>query len=153
VSVSANQIEDPEMDLRALAAKIAARRWWIIGAVLGVTAVALAAAFLLTPVYRASAVMIPASADRNSLSSSLGSSLGQLGGLAALAGVTLGTGDTTTEESIAVLKSRRSCSLANGTLPPANGKGRPTANRRLRKLTNISTRRCAGSSRTRRPAW
>lgn len=64
-----------------------------------------AAAFVMAPVYRATAVMVPAAADRG-IAGSLGSALGQLGGLASLAGITVGSGDSQTEEALAVLRSR-----------------------------------------------
>ena len=70
------------------------------------TAVFAAAAFLIAPVYRATVVAVPASADR-SVSGSLGSAFGQLGGLASLAGINLGSGTTGVEESLAVLRSRQ----------------------------------------------
>ena len=64
------------------------------------------AAFLLTPTYRASVVMISAGGDRRSLSRSLGSAFGQLEGLTSLAGISVGGADEGTQESLAVLRSR-----------------------------------------------
>lgn len=102
-------IEVPEpatIDLAQVGRKIAARRWWVITSVLLVTALFAVAAFLMTPVYRATAVLISATSERSSMSGSLSSALGQLGGLASLAGINVGTSDPDIEEALAVLRSR-----------------------------------------------
>jgi len=101
------QFEEENIDLRDLLQRVLARRWWIVWSVVACATAFIAAAFLLRPVYRATAVMVSAIAERNSLSGTLGSSLGGLGGLAALAGVELGANDSATEEALAVLKSRQ----------------------------------------------
>lgn len=92
--------------LRDLYAKLVVGRYWI----LAITAISIlgfsAAAFLIAPVYRAATVLVPASGDRSNLGNALNSALGQLGGLASLAGVNMGTGDLNTEEALAVLHSR-----------------------------------------------
>ncbi len=62
------------------------------------------AAFAVAPTYRATVIMVPASEERGS--ELLGSTIGQLGGLAALAGVNIGSNRSDTEESLAVLRSR-----------------------------------------------
>jgi len=95
------------LDIRELLALLWAGRWWIVASVTLVTVATVAAAFLMTPVYRASIVLVSASEDRNSLSSSLGSSLGSLSGLAALAGVSISPQGSATEEALAVLRSRQ----------------------------------------------
>jgi uncharacterized protein involved in exopolysaccharide biosynthesis len=64
-------------------------------------------ALRMEKVYRAAVLLVPAAAERNGMSASLGTALTQLGGLAALAGVNAGSGDVVTEESLAVLKSRQ----------------------------------------------
>ena len=61
-------------------------------------------AFLATPVYRSSAVLAPVSA--NNSSGGLTSALGQLGGLASLAGINIESRDSRIEEALAVLRSR-----------------------------------------------
>jgi uncharacterized protein involved in exopolysaccharide biosynthesis len=99
--------EDEAIDLRQLRARILARRWWVLACVIVSAAAFAVAAFEIRPVYRASTVLIPASAERNSLSSALSSTLGQLGGIASLAGVSLGSSDAGTEEALAVLQSRQ----------------------------------------------
>jgi len=59
-------------------------------------------------VYRATAVLIPVSAERSSMAGSASSTLGQLGGgLATLAGLNVGTLDPETEEAMGVLRARQ----------------------------------------------
>ena len=60
----------------------------------------------MTPVYVSATVLVPANNDRSGLQSALGSSLGQLSGLAALVGVGVSTGNAQTQEALAVLRSR-----------------------------------------------
>ena len=67
------------------------------------TLVALAYAFLATPIYRAEALLAPVEKDKGGR---LGALTGQFGGLASLAGIDLGGGGSDTEEAIATLKSR-----------------------------------------------
>jgi uncharacterized protein involved in exopolysaccharide biosynthesis len=78
-------------------------RWRIIVAGAGGAILALIATFLITPEYRAETVLAPVSAARSS--SGLASIAGQLGGLAALAGINLGAQDNTAE-AVAILQSR-----------------------------------------------
>ena len=78
-------------------------RWLILSlAVIGALA-AVVAAFVITPVYRAEVLMAPVTAERSG--GGLAALAGQLGGIAALAGVKLGTDDSTAE-AIAILRSR-----------------------------------------------
>ena len=81
------------------------RRWWVIGTAVVTASAFLAAAFILSPVYRSTALLMSVTAERSG-SGGLGSALGQLGGLAALAGVKVGANDTELEEAMAVFKSR-----------------------------------------------
>jgi uncharacterized protein involved in exopolysaccharide biosynthesis len=94
-------------DLHVLIVKVRARIAWVVLSVVLATAIFATAAFKITPVYRATAVLISASEERNSISGSLSSALGQLGGLAALAGVSVASGDAATQEALAVLRSRQ----------------------------------------------
>ena len=98
--------EEEAIDLRAVFARILAGRWWVLGCVVVFAAGFAIAEFSIQPIYRAATILIPASPERNSLSSALNSTLGQLGGIASLAGVTLGSTDAATEEALAVLQSR-----------------------------------------------
>ncbi len=95
--------EDDEIDLREYW-QILVDNKQLIALVTGiVTAVALAAAFLLTPVYRAEVLLAPSASEK---SGGLGALAGQFGDFAALAGINLGGGGDSTEEAIATLKSR-----------------------------------------------
>jgi uncharacterized protein involved in exopolysaccharide biosynthesis len=104
---------DPEnqsgeaLDLRALMCLFWARRFWILICVTSFVALATFEAFHITPEYRAKVVLVPASAERKSVSSSLNSALSQLGGLASLAGINVGSSDAETEEALAVMRSRQ----------------------------------------------
>src|SRR5580700_6383863 len=93
--------------LRDVYSKLAAGRYWILAITVLSMAAFTAAAFLITPVYRAATVLVPASTDRSNLGNALTSALGQLGGLASIAGVNVGTSDLATEEALAVLRSRQ----------------------------------------------
>lgn len=97
--------DDDDIDLRVVAARLWSGRWWIFASLILFTAAFIAAAFLMTPIYRASMVMVDARSDSSHMAS-LSSALGQLGGLASLAGVNFGSGASQTEESLAVLQSR-----------------------------------------------
>jgi uncharacterized protein involved in exopolysaccharide biosynthesis len=108
VSTSSVELYEPEaLDLRELFAIVWSRRGLVAGCVLFVTAIAAAIAFLSTPIYRSSVVLIPANLDQNGLGGGLGSALGQLGGLASLAGINLTGEGLATEEALAVLESRQ----------------------------------------------
>jgi uncharacterized protein involved in exopolysaccharide biosynthesis len=98
---------DEDIDLRELIVGLWRRRLWIVCCMAICTLAALAYALLSTPIYRASTVLIATGNQRNSLSSSLTSALGDVGGLASLAGITIGSGDATTQEALAVLRSRQ----------------------------------------------
>lgn len=102
-STSVALYSDGEIDLRVVFSRLYARWKWIAASVVLVAAAFTVAAFLMTPVYRASVVVVDASADRGG-GGGVGA-LGQLGGLAALAGITVGAGGQV-EESLAVLRSR-----------------------------------------------
>jgi uncharacterized protein involved in exopolysaccharide biosynthesis len=98
---------DDELGLQRLLLTLWSRRWWIIAPMVGLTIIAAAIAVTMTPVYRASTILVPASADNGGLGNSVGSALNSLGGLASLAGVNLKSGGGEVEEAIAVLKSRQ----------------------------------------------
>jgi uncharacterized protein involved in exopolysaccharide biosynthesis len=91
-------------DLVSVWAVIRRYKALVIGIVIAFTLAALDVAFLTRPVYRASVVLIPA--DTNDSSAGLGAMLGDLGGLATLAGLNLGGADITVE-ALATLQSRQ----------------------------------------------
>ena len=92
------------IDLRAITAIVLSRRWWFVGCVLVFTAAFAAKAFLSTPIFRATTVLVPTASERGQ--GSLSSALGQMGGLASLAGINIGSSSLETEEALAVLRSR-----------------------------------------------
>jgi len=101
-------LESPDnaelIDLRAIAAVVLSRRWWFVGCLLIFTGAFVAKAFLSTPIYRATTVLVPTASERGQ--GSLSSALGQIGGLASLAGINVGSSSLETEEALAVLRSR-----------------------------------------------
>jgi uncharacterized protein involved in exopolysaccharide biosynthesis len=106
-AVSDNWMDgDGRVDVRAVVARLWRRRSWLLISAILFSAVFAAAAFLMTPVYRATTVLVPAGSSADGLGS-LSGGLGQLGGLASLAGLAVGPGDTKTEEALAVMRSRQ----------------------------------------------
>lgn len=84
--------------------KVLVKNKKLIGIITGAsTTLALLAAFLMTPIYRAETLLAPVQHEGKSGLSALA---GQFGGLAELAGVNLGSGSNTVEETIATLRSR-----------------------------------------------
>ncbi len=107
MSAPPEQFDDQAVDLGDVLARLWAARSWIIVSVVACAAVFVTAAFLMQRVYRASTVLTPANIAREGAGAGLSSALGQLGGLAALAGVNLGGNGADTEEALAVLQSRQ----------------------------------------------
>ena len=97
--------EEDGISSQELFARLLQRRTWIVASTIFFTAAAIAIAFWMTPIYRATTLLVPAGAERNKMGS-LSSALGQLGGLASLAGFSIGAADIETEEALAVLHSR-----------------------------------------------
>jgi uncharacterized protein involved in exopolysaccharide biosynthesis len=97
---------DGELDLRLVVTRLWAGRVWIAASVFVVAAAFMIAAFLLTPLYRSAAVALPVTADESGMGG-LGAALGQLSGLASLAGIQLGGESSKLEEALAVLRSRQ----------------------------------------------
>lgn len=93
-----------EMDLEIALGVLWKGRYRILACALLLVAVFGIAAWLTRPAYRASAVLVPATGDSDGASALL-PALGRLGGLASLAGVSLGSQGV--EESLAVLRSRQ----------------------------------------------
>lgn len=97
--------DDAPLDFRAVLTTLIAGRWWIVASTVLVTVVCAIAAFAVTPVYRSTVVLVPA--GLGAAQSISGSALAQLGTLASLAGVNIGTDQTQVEEALAVLRSRQ----------------------------------------------
>lgn len=79
------------------------KRLLVVASVIVFAALAAAAAFIMTPQYRVQVVMVPVKGD--DMRGALSGALGQLGGLASLAGVSLPSGGNK-DENIAFLTSR-----------------------------------------------
>jgi uncharacterized protein involved in exopolysaccharide biosynthesis len=94
-----------DMDLAELMRLLWARRLLLSSIVVVFVGLAVAAGFVLTPLYRSEALLVPAEVEATGMSSLLGN-LGELGGLAALAGLDFGGNANATAESLAVLRSR-----------------------------------------------
>jgi uncharacterized protein involved in exopolysaccharide biosynthesis len=100
--------DDGPVNARMVLAQLMHFGWWILAAVVVSTLVFTGLAHWMTPVYRATVVMIPVSSERSNLAGSVGQSLGQLGGgLASLTGLNVGSSDPETEEALGVLRSRQ----------------------------------------------
>ncbi len=76
---------------------------WVAGTILLSTVIFVAVAFLSTPVYRSTVVVVPMNFGKEAGAQSL---LNDLGGLASLADINIGQRDSATEEALAVLQSR-----------------------------------------------
>lgn len=97
-------LDEDTIDSAEVASRLVGKRWWIFWSVVVFTAGFSAAAFIMTPVYRATTILVPASTGQSS--GGIGGALGQLGGIATLAGINIGSKASDTEEALAVLRSR-----------------------------------------------
>ena len=93
------------IDSRKVIAALNEKRWWVLASILFFTAGFTAAAFIMTPIYRATTILVTANIGQGA--GGLGAALGDLGGIAALAGINVGTRGSVTEEALAVLRSRQ----------------------------------------------
>jgi uncharacterized protein involved in exopolysaccharide biosynthesis len=107
IAVADRVIVQDVLDNHELVAVLWKRRRLVLISALLFTAVATVLAFTMTPVYRGTAILVPVNTDRGALEGGLGSALGSVGGLAALAGFGLGSKESAVEETLAVLKSRQ----------------------------------------------
>lgn len=94
------------MDARGVLLLLYGRRIWILVCIIVCALLFAAVAFLSAPRYRASTVIIAANTSRSVGLGSLTSNLGELGGLASLAGLNIGNENSETEEALGVLRSR-----------------------------------------------
>lgn len=95
--------EEAAIDFHALTARILSKRWWVIGCTVLFGAGVCAVAFRMTPIYRATTVLVAANADRGT--DVVGGASSALGGLATGLGLG-GSRDAETEEALAVFRSR-----------------------------------------------
>lgn len=94
---------DDELSLLDLWRVLVSYKWLVSGITLIATLVAAGIAFYLPPVYRAEVTLAPVTPEEGGRLPSLA---GELGGIASLAGINLGTGSGNTEQSIATLEAR-----------------------------------------------
>lgn len=95
---------EDEISLIDLWRVLAARKWMIFFVTLLFTAGAVGYALHAPEIYKAEAVLAPVKQESGGQMAALAS---QFGGLASLAGVNLGGGGNSTDEAIAILKSRK----------------------------------------------
>jgi len=95
--------EEDEINLLDLFRIIWKSKWLILSITALSTGIAVAAAYLMPPIYRSEVLMAPVSEEQSGRLSSLA---GQFGGLAAIAGINLGGDTASKEEAVALLKSR-----------------------------------------------
>jgi uncharacterized protein involved in exopolysaccharide biosynthesis len=95
--------DEDTVDSAEVLSRLRAKKWWIVWSVLLSTAAFTTAAFIMTPIFRATTVLVAANTNQNS--GALGA-LGQLGGIASLAGINVGSKASVTDEALAVLRSR-----------------------------------------------
>lgn len=94
---------DDEISLLDLWRMLVSYKWLILGITLITTAVATAIAFYLPPIYRSEVTLAPVTPEESGRLSALA---GELGGIASLAGINIGSGGSSADKAIAVLKSR-----------------------------------------------
>jgi uncharacterized protein involved in exopolysaccharide biosynthesis len=97
-------VEGDGLSLREVARILSAGRRWIISFTIVTTVACSLWALLSTSIYRSSVMLVPVSPDR--AAEGIASALGQLGGLASLAGINIAPRDSKLEEALAVLQSR-----------------------------------------------
>ncbi len=104
LSNSPNRIDEDEIDLRDIWRVLVKYKRMILLATFGAAIVAAGISLLLPNIYRAEVILAPTAAG-DQKGEGIGKALGSFGGLASLAGVSLGGGGSN-EENLAVLKSR-----------------------------------------------
>jgi uncharacterized protein involved in exopolysaccharide biosynthesis len=100
-----DQNTQDELDLPALV-QIVWRRRWLVGIITAIAgAIAVAIALLTDPVFRAQ-VVVTEVRENSGIGGAAGSLIGQLGGLASMAGLNVSASDSDARSNQAVLKSR-----------------------------------------------
>lgn len=95
-----------ESELKGLAQTVLSSKKIFIVSVFIFALVFIVVALRTEVVYRAEVLLVPAETSRSGSSGTVSSALGQLGGVASLAGLNLNSSDTSVEESLAILRSR-----------------------------------------------
>jgi len=96
--------DDGLIDVRRIMLELWRGKLWIIGSAMLFTALFVALAFSITPTYRVSTLLVPASTEEDA--GGLGAAMRSLAGTASLLGLSIGGGRNNVDESLAVLKSR-----------------------------------------------
>lgn len=104
LSNSPNRIDEDEIDLRDIWRVLVKYKRMILLSTFGAAIVAAGISLLLPNIYRAEVILAPTAAG-DQKGEGIGKALGSFGGLASLAGVSLGGGGSN-EENLAALKSR-----------------------------------------------
>ena len=97
------QVQEDEINLLDYWRVLTRYKWMIVTIVVLATAVGIVLAYTMTPVYRAEVLLAPASEEENG---SMGAIASQFGGIASLAGISLGSGGSSTEQALATLQAR-----------------------------------------------
>lgn len=105
--ITSHSASSDAIDISAAIVVLWKRRWWIAASTFLFTVGFIAAALTITPIFRSTAVLVPAIGDSELGLGGIGGTLGQLGGLATLAGVSLSSGAAQTDEALAVMRSRQ----------------------------------------------
>lgn len=110
------QPEEDIIDLRELFAELRCKRWWVVlcSAVFGLAM--LVYVLSVDNIYRATMVLAPAQSDSGGNLSALAN---QFGGLASLAGISIGGGESATVNAVAIMKSE---SFIRGFIRDVDGK-------------------------------
>lgn len=99
-----NRVDEDEIDLREIWQVLVKYKHMILSVTFGAAIIAAGISLLLPNIYRAEVILAPTAAG-DQKGEGIGRALGSFGGLASLAGVSLGGGGSN-EENLAVLKSR-----------------------------------------------
>src|SRR3569623_1299829 len=92
------QVQEDEINLLDYWRVLTRFMWMIVTIVVLATAVGIVLAYRMSPVYRAEVLLAPASEEENG---SMGAIASQFGGIASLAGISLGSGGSSTEQALA----------------------------------------------------
>ena len=106
MGVTNRLVERERYDSHIVVRLFVARWHWILSSICAFTVIFAVLYCFIPPTYRASTLLMPVSFERGQMSSAVGSAIGQFGGFASLAGISLRTDATSTEEALAVLTSR-----------------------------------------------
>ena len=93
-----------ELDLGAAVRIVWSRRLWVVALTALSTSGFIALGVVMTPTYRAETILVSSSSDR--AGAGIGAALGDLGALASVAGLSIGSSGVRAEEAVALLSGR-----------------------------------------------